>query len=174
MGGLIDSIRANVTTIIMAAALLAALVGGVWVVVLSNKLDAARASLKAEQAAHAGTIANYRAASEQARADDLAHAEAIRRRDAAIAEETQHDLETKLAAARRDADAYAARLRGVTAGADQGSGDRTDMPGAANATGNAAGAGETTELDDARICAVNTVLAEGWRDWWARVSAGER
>ena len=67
---------------------------------------------RAEQAAGAQTVANYRAAAEAARIADAAAAERVRAEQNAINERTAHDYEMRLAAAR----ARARRLR-VEAGA---------------------------------------------------------
>jgi hypothetical protein len=53
-----------------------------------------------EQAVFATTVANYRAAADQARADDQANAKRIAAEQAAINERTSHDFEVRLAAAR--------------------------------------------------------------------------
>ncbi len=57
-----------------------------------------------EQAAFAGTVANYRAAAEQARAADKANAERVAAEQSAINERTENDFEARLAAARLRAD----------------------------------------------------------------------
>lgn len=54
----------------------------------------------AQQAAHAATVANYRAAAEQARRADAANAERVRRAQARINERTADDFESRIAAAR--------------------------------------------------------------------------
>ncbi|QNN68195.1 hypothetical protein H9L13_04760 [Sphingomonas lutea] len=59
---------------------------------------------RAEQAAHAGTVANYRAAAAAARAADKANAARIATEQRAINERTSHDFEARLAAARARAD----------------------------------------------------------------------
>ena len=53
-----------------------------------------------EQAVFATTVANYRAAADQARADDQANAKRVAAEQAAINERTSHDFEARLAAAR--------------------------------------------------------------------------
>lgn len=75
---------------------------------------------RGEQAAHAGTVANYRAAAAAARAADQAAAERVRGEQNAINEGTNHDLETRLA----DARARAERLQFAAASATAHSGDR--------------------------------------------------
>ena len=62
---------------------------------------------RSEQAAFAGTVANYRAAAEAARAADLANARRVAAGQHAINERTAHDFETRVAVAR----AAAGRLR---------------------------------------------------------------
>jgi hypothetical protein len=86
-----------------------------------------------EQAALAGTVANYRAAAEQARASDAANAKRAAAQQRAISERTSNDYEARLAAAR----ALAQRLRGeiaVTA-ADPGTGGAAPVPGLSAAAG---------------------------------------
>jgi hypothetical protein len=79
-----------------------------------------------EQAALAGTVADYRAAADQAQASDKANAERVTAEQQAINERTSNDYETRLAAAR----SLAQRLRGQSAGAaaDPRSGAGQAMP----------------------------------------------
>lgn len=68
--------------------------------------DEARANDKlfhAEQAAHAATAANYRAAAEQARRDDAQNLARVEAEQAQINERTENDFETRIASARADA-----------------------------------------------------------------------
>ena len=64
--------------------------------------------LAAERGAHAATLANVRAAANQARAADRANAVQVEARQGAITERSAHDYEKRLA----DARAAAGRLRG--------------------------------------------------------------
>ena len=94
-----------------------------------------------EQAAFAVTVANYRAAADQAHAADQANAERVRTAQATINERTTHDLEARLAAARLAAD----RLRRNAGGAaaDPGGRGAAHMPGlSAPARGASEAAGE--------------------------------
>jgi len=59
---------------------------------------------RGEQAAFAGTVANYRAAADAARAADKSAAQRVRAEQAAINERSNHDFETRLADARARAD----------------------------------------------------------------------
>jgi hypothetical protein len=96
--------------------------------------------LSAERATHAATVANYRAAAEQARQADAANAARVKGEQAAINERTAHDYQSRIAAAR----AAAERLR-RHAGAQADPRDRgaTPVPGlSAAAEGSAEGAGE--------------------------------
>ena len=68
---------------------------------------------RGEQAAFAGTVANYRVAADAARAADRAVAERAAAEQSAINHRSAHDLEVRLAAARRSAE----RLRGEPAAA---------------------------------------------------------
>jgi hypothetical protein len=105
-----------------------------------------------EQVAHAQTVANYRAAADQARSADRANAERVKAEQAAINERTTNDLETRLADARARAGQLqrraettadrgprgAARVPGLSAspgGPDQAAGqDRLPGPDALTAT----------------------------------------
>ena len=77
-----------------------------------------------EQAALAGTIANYRAAAEQARASDAANAERVAAEQRQINERTTNDFEARLAAAR----SLAQRLRRQAASAAADPGARGAAP----------------------------------------------
>ena len=82
---------------------------------------------RGEQAASAATVANYRAATEQARAADRANAERVRAEQSTISERTNHAFEARLA----DARARARRLRGEIAGpaTDPGARRGASVPG---------------------------------------------
>jgi hypothetical protein len=86
-----------------------------------------------EQAALAGTVADYRAAARQAEAADKANAERVAAAQRTINERTEHDFEARLAAART----LAQRLRGqdAAAAADPGSGPGAPVPGLSAAAG---------------------------------------
>src|SRR5689334_2047837 len=88
-----------------------------------------------EQAAFATTVANSRAAAEQARAADRANAERVAGEQRAINERSVHDFEARLAAARARADQL--RLQ-PQAAADPSAGRGAPMPGLRAATGGAA------------------------------------
>jgi multidrug efflux pump subunit AcrA (membrane-fusion protein) len=132
-------------------------------------------SRDAEVAALEKTIADVRLKTAEAQAADLARARKIETTDAAITKEENDALQTKLAAARAAAADYAARLR-TAAAANQSGGGTTDLPGVANPTGLAAGTSSSTVMDEADLeaCSVAVVKADGWRDWWLKVSAVER
>ena len=78
-----------------------------------------------DRSAFAATVANYRAAADQARAADQANATRVAAEQQSINERTEHDFETRLAAAR--ADAQRLRLQSE-AGADPGAGRSAPMP----------------------------------------------
>jgi hypothetical protein len=97
--------------------------------------------LAGERAAHSATVANYRAAAEQARRADAENAARVKAEQAAINERTSNDFESRLAAARARAD----RLRGqsATAEADSGSRGAAAVPGIpASAQGPSQASGE--------------------------------
>jgi signal transduction histidine kinase len=85
-----------------------------------------------EQAALAGTVANYRAAAEAARAADRASAQRVAAEQTKISQEKSDEFETRLAAAR----AAAERLRhGTEAAAHPGSRGAAPVPGVSAAAG---------------------------------------
>lgn len=77
-----------------------------------------------QQTALADTVANYRAATEQARAADQANAERVAAEQRSINERTSNDYETRLAAARLSAE----RLRGEASGTPTDGRARRDAP----------------------------------------------
>jgi hypothetical protein len=94
-----------------------------------------------EQAALAGTVANYRAAAQQAEASDKANADRVAAEQRTINERTTNDFEGRLAAAR----SLAQRLRGQSAAtaADSRRGGAAPVPGlSATAGGPAQAAGQ--------------------------------
>jgi hypothetical protein len=94
-----------------------------------------------EQSALAGTVANYRAAADEARATDKANAERVATEQRQINERTAHDYETRLAAARLSARRL--RVEAASAAADSGHRGIPPVPGLpASAAGAAEAAGE--------------------------------
>lgn len=92
---------------------------------------------RGEQSALAGTVANYRAATDAARAADQANAERVATEQRRINERTAHDYEARLAAARLSAQ----RLRSETAAAaDPGRGASPPVSTLPAPAGGAAGA----------------------------------
>ena len=88
--------------------------------------------LAGERAAHAGTVANVRAAAEQARQADLANAARVRADQDDINERSKDEFESRIAAAR----AAAERLRaGQAAAADPGHGRGAAVPALPAASG---------------------------------------
>lgn len=130
-------------------------------------------SRDAEVAALNQTIANMKAASAQAAADNLAHVRAVEAKNAAIQKDMEDALETQLADARAAAGAFVVRQRAQAATDNAGAGRVSDPP---DATGSIDDAGGKTLVpdDDLRICAENTVKAQGWADWWKAIGIGAR
>jgi hypothetical protein len=105
---------------------------------------------RAEQAAFAGTVANYRAAAETARAADRANSERVADAQNIISERTSHDFEVRLADARARARAQRLRLDAQSAVADSGGRASAPVPGlpaAAGGAAQAAGEGRLPEAD---------------------------
>lgn len=99
------------------------------------------------QSALTGTVANYRAAADQARADDQANVQRVTAQQQTINERTSNDYQARLAAAR----SLAQRLRGETAAApaDSGTGGAAPVPGLPAAAGSADQAAGQDELPPA-------------------------
>jgi hypothetical protein len=147
--------------------LYAALGVGAIILALVVGLLFTRARLDSEKKGRALDRQAVATAQAEARAADLQHARDVETAQTRIKEEVTRDLEGKLASARAAADDYARRLRNQAA---QGGGDRAGLSFTPAAASAADGAGEATVLDDLRACADNTVKAEGWRDWWIKIS----
>jgi hypothetical protein len=115
------------------------------------------ALLAAERGAHAGTVAAYRAAAQQARQADIANAARVRSRQAAINERSEDAFEKRLA----DARAAAGRLRpqaGAAAG-HPGAGRAAPVPGLSPAAGRAAQAAGEDRLPDSGDALIATEQA---------------
>jgi hypothetical protein len=117
------------------------------------------------QAAHAATVANYRAAAEQARLEDAANLARVKAEQAAINERSSNDFETRIA----DARARAGQLREQAAGAaaDPGNGGSAPVPGFSAAAGRVAeGAGEDgLPVDDALIATEQAIQLDELIKW---------
>lgn len=122
--------------------------------------DQARANAglyRAEQAAHAATVASYRSAAEQARRADAETVARVKAEQAAINERTTHDFESRIAAAR----ATAGRLReqAGAAATDPSSGGAAPVPGVSIAAGGTAqAAGENRLPGSDRLIATEQAI----------------
>lgn len=83
--------------------------------------------LAAERSAHSATVANYRAAAEQARRQDIENLTRVKADQAAINERTADDFESRIATAR--ASALRLRDRASSAASNPGGGGATSVPG---------------------------------------------
>jgi hypothetical protein len=112
--------------------------------------------LAGERAAHSATVANYRAAVEQARRTDAANAARVKAEQAVINETSKHDYQSRIVAARTAAQ----RLRGNrAAAADPRRGGATPVPGLPGAAGRAAeAAGDHRLSDQERLTATEQAI----------------
>ena len=123
--------------------------------------------------------ATYREARVQARLTATATARASEQRQTRATQEIQDALQPRLAAARAAAARHAAATSGrmcAAPAADRGAaGPARDLSRPADPAGAVAGAGEAAELAarsaDLAACGEAVIKAEGWQDWWRRVSA---
>lgn len=99
---------------------------------------------RAEQAAFAATVVNYRAAADAARAADRAAAERVAAQQRTISERTANDYQTRLAAARASADRL--QRQAGRAAADPRSGRAAAMPASGAGPGAAADAAAQDRL----------------------------
>ena len=111
---------------------------------------------RGEEAAFAGTVANYRAAAERARAHDQANAQRVAAQQSRISQETSDEFETRLAAAR----AAAERLRrSAEAAADSGRRGSSSVSGVSAAPGGPAqSAGENGLSAEDRLTATEQAI----------------
>jgi hypothetical protein len=118
-----------------------------------------------EQAAFTTTIANYRAAADQARADDQANAKRVAAEQASINQRTANDYETRLAAVR--ADAQRLREQAASAAADPGAGGNASMPGLPAAAGGAAQAAgqDRLSLDERELATEQAIQLDELIKW---------
>ena len=112
-----------------------------------SRSESYAAQLGAERNAHSATVANYRAAAEQARREDAESLARVKAEQTQISERTSNDFEERIAAAR----ASARRLRDqAAAAADSGARRVAPVPGLPAATGviaQAAGEGGLSQSD---------------------------
>ena len=121
-----------------------------------------------EQAAFAGTVANYRAAAEAARSADRANAERVAAAQRAINERTADDYQTRLAAVR----ARAERLRGGASAADPGRGGAAPVSGVSVAPGGIAqGPGQDRLSDPDRLTATEQAIQLDELIAWVKAQA---
>ena len=136
--------------------------------------DTARANelrFQQEHAAHAATVANYRAAAEQARLEDAANLARVRADQAAISERTANDFETRIDSAR--AAARSLREQAAAAAAHPGAGRGASVPGVPTPAGGAAqAAGEDRLPQSDRLVATEQAIQLDELIKWVRAQAG--
>ena len=122
------------------------------------------------EAARAATVANYRAAAEQARLDDAANFARVRADQAAISERTANDFETRIASAR--AAAWRLREQAAASAADPGAGRGSPMPGVPTPAGGAAqAAGENGLPQSDKLVATEQAIQLDELIKWVRAQA---
>jgi hypothetical protein len=136
-----------------------------------DKARSNEALFEAEQAAHAATVANYRAAAEQARQRDAANLARVKSEQAQINERTADDFETRIAAARADAERL--RRQAAVAPADPGAGPAASMPRLPTSAGGVAeGPGEDRlPQPDALIATEQAIQLDELIEWVRQQSA---
>lgn len=120
------------------------------------------------EAALAGTVANYRAATEQARAADKANAERVAAQQNAINERISDDYEKRLASARAAAahlNAGGLRVEARTAAADPGRGGGAPVHGVPAAPGTDHQAAGEDRLPDALIATEQAIQLDELIKW---------
>lgn len=121
------------------------------------------------QSGRAVDKAKYEKAAADAKAKNLEEVRGIEQKWQGVVTSTQENLNAKLTDALGDVDAYAKRLRFATA-TNQGGVRNPGLPQAPGSPGDPYGTGSTTLIpvpeSDLRICAANTIKAEGWQDFY--------
>ena len=119
---------------------------------------------RAEQAAFATTVADYRAATDQARKADQANIARVAAQQADITERTANDYEARIAAARSDAE----RLRAYApADANHGARGSASVPGIPSSAGSVAQAAREDRLpgSDALIATEQAIQLDELIKW---------
>ena len=124
-----------------------------------------------EQAAHAATVASYRAAAERARREDAANLARVEAAQAHINERTKDDFESRIASARASAERL--REQAAAAATDSGPGRAAPMPGLPAAAGGAADAAGQDRLPQSdRLTATEQAIQLDELIKWVKAQAG--
>jgi hypothetical protein len=123
-----------------------------------------------EQAAHAATVASYRAAAEQARAADAANLARVEATQAQITERTADDFQSRIASARADAERL--RRKADAAAAGPGGGGTASVPGLpASAAGASQATGEDGLPESDKLIATEQAIQLDELVKWVRAQA---
>jgi len=124
-----------------------------------------------EEAAHAATVANYRAAAEQARLADAANIARAKAEQAAINERTRNDFESRIASARARAGELHRQGAGTTA--DPGAGGAPAVPAVPPAAGGAPQSSREDGFSDRdRLIATEQAIQLDELIKWVKAQAG--
>lgn len=118
---------------------------------------------RAEQAAFAATVANYRAATETARAADLANAQRVVAEQRAINQRSKNEYEARLADARARAERL--RLQSQSAATHPGGSSAAPVPGLPAATRRADQAAGENRLPDALLATEQAIQLDELIKW---------
>ena len=132
---------------------------------VQGQRDDALTAFENEKTAHAQTVTNYRTASAKALKDAEDNKAKVETKYVEIRDEKQIAITNRLR------DELASVRRQIQARANTGSSDSPSVSGTTDATSGAARTSAETLMDDAIICTRNTVIAEGWLEWWNSVSS---
>jgi hypothetical protein len=154
----------SLRTIGLATAMLAFAVLAMLLRIRTGQRDAAIAHTAAVQESFDRTVAQYRAARDQARRDDQLNTIRVGMQQAAISQEATNDYQTRIDRLRAD---YSRRLRDAQAAADPGGGGGAGMPGTRAAPGGVDGtSGETRlPLADALIASEQAERLAALQQW---------
>lgn len=127
-------------------------------------------ALEATKATYAQFQADVKAKTELARLQDAAHKARVERDQNQVTLESEDEIRRRIAAA-----VNAVRVRSPGQANPRSCG-AAPVPGSASAPERPAGGDHEAIVParDLEICATNTVIAEGWQEFWRKIQAIER
>jgi hypothetical protein len=154
----------SLRTIGLATAMLAFAVLAMLLHIRTGQRDAAIAQTAAVQESFDRTVAQYRAARDQARRDDQLNTIRVGMQQAAISQEVTNDYQTRIDRLRAD---HARRLRDAQAAADPGGGGSARVSATGAATSSVDGAAGETRLPfaDALIASEQAERLAALQQW---------
>jgi len=163
-----DWLTGKLATYVCGALLATNLVAGAGLLITRHTLSNRTVDLATEKKLHQIDIDHWQSVVAQATADDEKHAAQVAQAQAQIATETQNALKAQIADARAVASSWLREHPAPAIKSGSGTANLPKTPGSSEGIDGSPPAA-IVPSSDIEACAQDYVIANGWKEWWAKV-----